>query len=708
MPETKTDLIVQAKARGFQDVQQQANKLVTQAQKAQSEQAKGWAKNETASKGYRKELVAVTDQLKKLLDKQLALTKAMSGMQRGTEQYKQLKSELKGINKEYERSESLQRRMVNASRTGEGAAKEQRRGSFMQGLVQGGTGIDYLQRGPGMYRQAAGYALGNMARGAAGAPFGGVSGLSQAISTIPGFGGFLSGQFNNAIGFAGGALELQRTRLGALPFLSGSGGWGQQSNIRGIQSGTNLSNLRRDFSREQTEYYRAMVPGMKKDFEGMPEGGLPKWWKSAQDNAMVASRNNPQVTYQQALDVSINEAIKGRVRKDTDAVVARVSQGRQPDKAKGGTDLFAGIRRYGQTLGGLSEQAAIPALMPMLQRGGGNLAQAERQDMVRMAFAAQTRYGIGADVSGAFLGAGRRGGMVGGGGAKGEARAIGDALRLGLQGSELTDYMQQMAQGFDQWKTTGIPINSGSIARMGTVFSGLGLGGLRGAALGQQMGAASQRLTQTGPQDAIDLLMLQNIGGYQGGGMNAYVEAMKQMESFGEGGLNTPGAMKLIRQLFKAGGGAGGAGINVVHEALNRKGMNISWAETERLTGGINNGMTDAELASSAQFLGTQTREKTGGRKGIYAGAEEYIRGSGGVGRAAGLENQQNVIGREMMPTMFNLQQSALKVNKAFADIAGKPMEELSKGFVRFTDKLVAFAENPVWDNWAALVAGKF
>ena len=53
-----------------------------------------------------------------------------------------------------------------------------RRGAFSQGMAQGlGVG-EYMQRGPGMFRQAAGRGVGGMMRGVASTPFNGLGALA--------------------------------------------------------------------------------------------------------------------------------------------------------------------------------------------------------------------------------------------------------------------------------------------------------------------------------------------------------------------------------------------------------------------------------------------------------------------------------------------------------------------------------------------------
>lgn len=772
MAETRTDLLFQAKAKGFQEVQQQANKIIDAAQKATANQAKGFSKLEGGSKAYRKEIKGLEKDLKDLARQQLATTKAMEGMKKGSDVFKQLHENLKNINAQYSRLSTMKGKLQELfGAKGPGGqpltAQDMARGGFMQGLVQGGLNVN-LQRGPGMWRQAAGMAIGGMGRGFAGAPFGGVQGMQQGLAGIPGVGGFLAGQLGTVMGFGEQALELQRTRLGALPLFGGggaglqrirqararaqagvkapAGGFMSQEFIgaqaeqarRGAEARTvvtpemqkeidtnvqeallgrgryNAAESLKRFTGEPTEYAKGLVERVERD-RALQNRDLREKFTKVQEDAVYRSKQRAEgeaAAAETRKMLSEPEAAFKAARQQAGSAAAARERGRP----------FMDVRKAGQQLAGLSEDQAIQAISPMLQRAGGGIEAAKQQGMIPAAFAAQTVYGVGAETAGAFLGAGRRGGMVGAEGRSAEmmAETIGDALSLGLEGSELTEYMQQMANGFESWKQTGMPINPKSIQALSTTFAGAGLGGVRGAVMGQQFGGAAQRITQTGVQDAIDLMMLQEVGGYKGGGMESYMEAMKKMESLGrpgeEGGVGAEELTSMVRKLHKAGGG-GASGTWTVREALGRKGIKMGVAEAEQFTQAAlaPEGLGAEQMGRIAKFneesLAGQERGPSGAG-GLVKQAQEMMTEYGGaIRRAAALQNEQAAVGSKMLPTLQNLQKSSLNINKAFQTLADEGLGNLSKQIEKFTGAISKIAtmmdENgQFWNVWTKLVTG--
>jgi hypothetical protein len=148
-----------------------------------------------------------------------------------------------------------------------------------------------------------------------------------------------------------------------------------------------------------------------------------------------------------------------------------------------------------------------------------------------MAMAAQTQYGIEADVSGALL----RGGRMGQGGFETTLKdTISDALSLGLEGQDLTSHVREIASRIMQFEQTGIPVARESLAHLQVGFAA-SLGPLRGQIVGQQFQAAIQQVGTAGPQNAAQFMALRMIGGYQGGGVEDLVRAQINMET-GQGG----------------------------------------------------------------------------------------------------------------------------------------------------------------------------
>ena len=686
MAETRTDLVVNARAKGFQQVQQQAGKLVDQATKAAANQAKGYTKMAGSTSAYRKEVKELEKQLANLSKQQLATMKAMQGMDKVSNTYKQLKENLKNLGSEAvltgkKIALTHQAFGPRGATGGPLTARQMGAGGFVQGLAQGGLGIS-LQRGPGMWRQAAGMAVGGTARAGIGAPFGGVEGLQRFIASLPGAGGFLGGQFSNAMQFAQGSLGLQQARLGAVPLFGMGGGAG------GIEAARQRAMGSIGAPGGMASKQQMLVQSRQNATQAMQDFDL--------QHKLVGSRYRSTESYDRA-----RQAAGDRAKRDTRQTFSNY----QKSKELAGTQAaetergrpFADVRQAGWELAGLSEQQAIESMSAVLQRGGGDIREARQQGMIRAGFAAQTAYGIGPEVQGAFLQAGRRGGAVGaeGRGAEAMVDTIADGFALGLKGSELQDYMAQMANDISAWKQTGMPINTKSIQQMGEAIAVTGLGGVRGAAIAGGIAKAGQRLSMSGIKTMTDLLVFQKLGGWQGGGIAEYEKAQMRLESMGGPGGWGEKDLKELFGAFTAKGKGGAGGREVLMRALSGMGVPIG-------------GKTEAALLEKSMFapetLTTQEREKANavrqdiglgklaapkGTKGLIGKSKEVMDVQGqAVRESALLQNKQNDIGGQMLKSMFALQESALNVNKSFIELAKRPIEAIASTTKDFTEAI--------------------
>ena len=746
MTEHKTEVIVNAKAKGFQQVQQQAGKLMDAATKAAATQAKGYTKLEGNTKAYRAEIKKLESSLRSLEKQQLQTLKALGQTDRTSKAYKALHEQFRNLNAEAQRL-AQQKGFVQKLYGPKGPGgrpltdADMARGGFMQGFA-GSMGIP-LQRGPGMWRQAAGVAAGTMLKGAAGAPFGGVSGVAQGLAGIPVVGGFAAGQFNNAMQFGEGALGVQRSRLGMAPFLGASESGGNVAEARrrgraGVRASQFLPEGQTKFAgdreigqaadeavrketaawqSEQVEPLQRLKRGLidtgkiiLKGGIGAGAGGALGPIGTAAGGLYAAGKQFMRGRQQGSLYERANAAELAAVEKAGAPEVAY----RKAQDAAGETaarreraEPFKEIRAAGLKYGGMSEADALQAAQGVLQVSGGGMTDLRESGMLPTAFAAQTKYGLGADITGAFAGAGRtgRGGLVGLGGegvtsAEKMTIAIQDGLSMGLEGSELQEYMAQMAQGIQSWKSTGIPINPASIAGLGmAVTNNTALGGLRGSAIGRGLATAAQGVSETGVQDAVDLQMLQTMGGFKGGSLEDYEAAQVKMEEMGGPGGWGPEQMKeMVTKLTEAGGG-GASGRYVLRKAFGRKGIKMSQAETIALE----KAMTGQELTEHEEGLKGKIMSKIDtaqenmpmDAEDLQAQAAEIMKGYGAnVQRASGIQNDQNAVGERMITTLQSLQDSQVKVTRIFDNLAGGGLTKISGLIEAFTTSLANISGN--------------
>ena len=672
MAETRTDLVVNARAKGFSEVQQQASKLVEKATKAAADQAKGYSKLASSSQAYKKEIKSLEKAIADLGKQQLATLRAMTGMDKVSGVYKQLKENLKNLGVESVRTNqklALTKRLF-APETAKPerplSAREYARGGFTQGFTQEALGIN-LQRGPGMWRQAAGAAAGRMVHSGLMMPFGGVEGVQNLLSSIPIIGGRVGGQFGNAMQYAQGAMGLQQARLGAAPLFGVAGSkasMARQQAMADVEMPLDVAAYRRNPKYETQAVLNSMELRSAKD---KPEAGM----------------STALITRQRAADYE---------RKSQEAGdIAAATASNAP---------FADLRKAGVELGGMTEQEAVSAMSAVLQRGGGALEEAQQQGFSRSAFAAQTAYGVGPEVSGAFLQAGRRGGAVGAQGRGGEAMvdALQGAVSLALKGSELQDYMAQMANDISAWKQTGIPVNTKSIQQMSAGIASSGLGGVRGAVIGRGLAQAGQRLAAGGVQDTVDMLMLQTMGGFKGGGMEDYEKAQIRLEQMGTKGhaWDDTTVKELVSQLMFAGGG-GATGRQVVRQAFGRKGVQMAQGETMAFTKwATGEEMTPEEQAQARKIRGEMNAASAGGPQdmgGLETQALDMVKNlAPALSTAADLQNKQNDVGLQWLGTMQTLQKSMLDISQAFSYVAQTPITALANGTLTLTGALKALA----------------
>ena len=390
------------------------------------------------------------------------------------------------------------------------------------------------------------------------------------------------------------------------------------------------------------------------------------------------------------------EAVAQRERETLESPRQRRLAQEQAAARRARRQMFAPIRAAGREMGALNEQQAIQAAQAMVQGGAGSLGDLQQQGMLRTGIAAQTAYGVGPGVAGAFTLGGRTGGVVGAQGRAGEAMAesIGQAVALNLKGPELVDYMQQMADGMQTWKSTGMPINPKSIGQMATEFAQTGLGGIRGGVMGRGMMQGLQRIGQEGITGGVDLLAAQTFGGFKGGGLGDFWETQKRLEAGGgEGGFTADQMREFIGKAMGAGGGGTG-GLFTLRETMRKMGVQMSAAETEQLAAGATapGEMTPEQRAKMEAVRGQMAEAARGAPKtgkDVQADAQAMVNAFGKeLKRAASLQNQQNDVGEKLVPIFQNLQKSSLTVNNVFTDLAKGPLKSLSDLSVELTGNL--------------------
>lgn len=663
--ETKVRILAQP--QGFDKVQQEATKLANVQKRTFIEQQKGFREAEKSVDGYKRQVKDLEGQLQKLARRQLDLNTLMKGFDRESKPFKALAAEMKNIDQEAGRTERTIRLLERSFRDHAKAARESEqatraaRGAFTQGLAQGAGVGEFIQRGPGMMKQAAGRMLGStligtpmrVGAGFASMPFTGLGGAIQGLNALP-LGGLISGPLSQAMGFAQTALDFDRQRLEANPFLSGA--MQDRGAIRAAISRAGLSDD--DINRRANmAALGAPETAAQKVISKRSEKPLPIAMFSARNEMMSARNVEPTITdvATHQLPVLTASEIREKERKRLRAQRASMSA---DDMSKIGLDF------------GMTAQEATTFASQLSHVGGGRGREimANGGGFLRAAMGAQRAFGVGAEVSGAFLGAGRAGAVQGVTGAtSGDflAKSIGEAMRMGLEGSEIVDYLATMAQGFDQWKATGIPINVNA-GGIGAMLSGNGIGGIQGARIAGGINARAQTLSTGGPQNATDMLMLQ-AAGFRGGGAADLLKARKGMENMSPEQV----ASFLSKAATATGSGAGGE--MAFQNVLSSMGITTSASLNEKIFSAASSGKLTAE--SFKALTGEEV-----GKMGV--GVTDKF---GAVRASASIQNQQLGVGASLVGPMLDLERSTTNVASSFKVLAPQ-ISKLTQSVSEFSE----------------------
>lgn len=723
----QTSLTIAAQTKGFERAQREILGISQKSLESLQKQSAQYSKVQQSIGGMQ-------SKLEDLAKQQIEASRQMASMaDKGSEAYREQEARMKSLGAE---SSRLRReiKLLEQAHRGDARAhqdlvrsyeqaarlqqeqRSQAKGAFTQGLVQTampGMASMFMQRGPGMGRQFAGQmvggAIGRIGRGAqglAGSMFSGIQGLQQGISDlIPVAGPAIAGQIGALAGFSERSLGWERQRLQMAPYMGADRAATAQLDVEArqyrksaarrrarIESGTAGRQLIRE--REEAEGIGRQLSGILPDYlRDTVSEELGRQWRSRVFGADLAEIEN-------AAKSAAGEG-RGAARRQT----------------------FVSAGQLGKRYAGLGREESAQAISQLYQVAGGQYQGTAAQGRAAAtALAAQTKYGVGPEASGAFMLGGRRGGLVGGGPApEALTRSIRDALQLGLEGSEITQYVQQTAQGIQAFQQTGIPINQTAIKSMASEISEAGLGGVRASALARGFQNYTQGVAQRGPRSGMDLFAMTRVGGYSGGGGGSFVKSllqMEQMEGMSAADVKKGGPIgKMLGDLLEMGGG-GLTGARFLHQAMQGMGMQVSLGEAVGLAEKISGEQLLTEEERKTYGIGTAAEAGRKGRGAARAGklgkpaylmaqaVEEVSRLGPHLRRQAGIMNQQLDLGAKFTTTVQNLEASTTKVNTMFEDMAGKHLLSFSELIADTVTSLVEMKERGILESIAESMAG--
>jgi len=623
------------------------------------------------------------------------------------------------------------------------AEKQQKRGAFIQGLAQGGfSPAAFLQRGPGMPQQMAGMALGRTFRtgmAGVGGSFTGVQGFQQFLGSIPLVGGFLGGQVGKLAGYADKNINYQRTKLEMAPYLSTFSElqkeMSERDAVRRINKQLTEQSKQggKSFKRfigsqtENTPVGKALGTGPNK-MPALPGSGLaalPGSGLMGQLLGNILDKGPIQVVAdvtKAIIEQNIPQYAKKLKKQQEDNLQQfkteyNLNQERIEDLKKAkqvalrgarSVNPLAGLATEGSRLLGMNKEETLNFLGSILQAGGGVATGEQAKGIRKTAFGAKTLFGVQGGVSGAFLKAGRRGGIVGGTGKADDAlkQAINEGISLGLSGSEINQWLQQIASGIYQFQQTGIGINVDSISKLAIDIGKAGLPITRAINMAQGITQYLQGIGSKGISGGADLMMLRELGGFRGGGVGEYRKARSKLEElqFQAQGMGVEGIAQspisgALRSYMQNVGGGQATKSEMLQRLLQRWGVKGSVKQFDwlamQLMGGPTTGDQGKAIADFAkeQQKGQQELSAISKAGGISGAAARMVSARAPNLRAqAEMQNKQITIGGKSVETMQALERNALKVSNAFIDLAGGPLTFLQEKMTDLIDVSIELA----------------
>ena len=622
----------------------------------------------------------------------------------------------------------------------------------------------FLARGPGMKRetfgQLAGSSLSGVLGGLGNIAVSGMGGLQEAIKGIPLPGtGMVSGLLGAAASYRDTALQREQMRFNTMPWLQneGVGARAQRANTpaRRAQEETGLKQstefmgehptTQNAYGRISRQIWKARLARKYKEIHGMPQSPdivqtkkgtintqsgqfSPDWpgkrgegqgWDPESPMKEMGAQLEAGPAYEQVIGLYARKMIKedpefavqlkgytGDLVKERFGNVKKKQAGIHAKYAL--PSAYGSLRGAGLHYGAMAEPEALQFAAGVTQAGGGGRYGMQRAGMTQAAFAAHRVYGMDEGTIGSFLKAQRRGGLAGmevGGAGMGGATltsTIGDAMKLGLEGSELNNYMKIVADGIQQFEQSGIPFAKDSFAGMADEMAKMGASGPRGAFIARGVTQAAQGLSSKGPQNAADLMMMQTMGGYQGGGAESFEAAQLQME---QGKMDPKNMTKLFQRYMKAGGG-GASGRQLFRHVMGGMGVQIGVKESQ-LMGAQMEGNLSADQQKElegiqAQRSGVETKGGVAGMgtpahlEALLKQAEVSIQKYGGtVAAQAELANKQADLGSKMMKPMRDFEEATMNLAEGITTLIQKPLDwfashlkDGSEAVKNFTDSL--------------------
>ncbi len=302
---------------------------------------------------------------------------------------------------------------------------------------------------------------------------------------------------------------------------------------------------------------------------------------------------------------------------------------------------FDQLAALGMRKGGMGAAQSQQYLTSLAQASGSTADNPLVGGALSSSMSAFGRYGIGPDIAGTFVQGQRQQGASNNVGINGLIRSLATGRQgLGLEGTELQDYMRQMAEDIASFKTTGIPLATESIGALSMSFNAAGITGSRSAMLAGNFQKNAQNIGMNGPNSVEDYALLQAAAGRPLNGIDDSLDVMDKLQS----GLSPGESQKTFRNVLRFAQGRYGndkKGQFQQRQFLGRMGLNFNSKEFRALSTSKDPTLSDDQVAT---FNAGLNREALGNVSSV-------------VQNQAGLDNSNLSLGMQGLETYFKSEQ---------------------------------------------------
>lgn len=552
-------------------------------------------------------------------------------------------------------------------------ARANRGTAFRQGLYQGfgGPVANYMHRRANastqeerdeMRAQFVGQMLGGAGRGvlglgsrAVGAASAMVSGqgpLSTLLGNIP----FIGGAAQLAESSVQRAVNFERSRTAALPFIGGFEGYNPGRLVKGTPGTPDSSTMATVIPGSLTEKRRQSAIGT-----------------ATQRTMELPSSGNPiEMLLAKQVNETLGAGVKDIVQK-AQGIVTTPGKPGTPDRRVGGTlsDYYAAGNRAL-----LSREQTMQALGEV-GRGVGGRVSADTFGQVE---AARAYYGVDRGL-GAQVFRQSRPGRGGADDTDALARGISDALRTGLEGSEVSEYLERLVGLQEQAAERGMKISTESFGGTSGMLRAAGLEGPQAGRVAAQFTTFGQNLSDRGASSPVDIALLRAAGFDPSKGGDSYIDALEAAES------PTPDMLfKLISNLSAGGGGSKRTGFSL-RRALGSVGVSLSSQQGRALAEAAEGGMSGFKGRLEGLGIGTVGADGKFQFNPAMTGKEmEGKLDTAAFRELAGLQRSQIAVDNNLLIAGQNAAKQVQALEVQFADLT-KIMSTLSN--TKITDGLV-------------------